>query len=292
MKEEITKSDLVSDIRAAGVSEGDLLNIKGSMKSIGWVKGGPATVVDALLEAVGPEGTLVTDAFVPSYPLPLSEDDRRKVNRPDTPSYAGALANIMVTHPESWRSPHPIQKFAAIGKRAEELTQGFTIDCPAYGLLSVMAETGGKNFKIGDDVQVPGVGTTHVVIERLGIKRNRLPQGAMWERPDGTEEFFKIFWAGGCWQAWLKFYPEYKKVGAVLGSGTVGKGPSLLTDMAKTLNWEAEALERDPTLLLCGRSSCRTCYLEWEFSTGSKLVWALKRLWNRVCNLVKRSGDR
>jgi aminoglycoside N3'-acetyltransferase len=55
----LTKEDLVKDIRALGVKEGDLLHLKVSMKSIGDVEGGAKTLLDALLEVVGKEGTLI-----------------------------------------------------------------------------------------------------------------------------------------------------------------------------------------------------------------------------------------
>ena len=52
--------DLVRDLASLGVRRGDLLMVHSSLRSIGLVESGPETVVDALLQALGPEGTLVT----------------------------------------------------------------------------------------------------------------------------------------------------------------------------------------------------------------------------------------
>lgn len=78
------------------------------------------TVLEAILEVIGPEGTIVTDSFVHVYRLPIITGKKSKITDEKTPSYAGALANAILEHPNVIRSTHPIQKFAAIGKLAKE----------------------------------------------------------------------------------------------------------------------------------------------------------------------------
>ena len=68
-----TKDDLVRDIQALGIRRGELLNLKVSLGSIGYVVGGARTLIDALMEVVGEVGTIEAQAFVRCYPLPLSE---------------------------------------------------------------------------------------------------------------------------------------------------------------------------------------------------------------------------
>lgn len=274
----VTKQQLVQELKKLGVERGDILNVKVSMKSIGRVEDGPNGLINALMEAVGPEGTIVTDSFMTAYPLPLSKQHAHKVSRQSSASYAGALANAMISYPGASRSPHPIQKFVSVGKRAKEITQKHTMDKMAYALLNDIASLGAKNLKIGRDEKVPGVGTTHVAIETLGVKRKRPRTGTMYETKHGSIELYEVNWAGGCEAAWLKFYPEYERIGAVLGSGFIGQGPAKLTSMQKTLEWEINTIKADSKVLLCGRSDCRTCQVEWEFSEGSALLCAIRRL--------------
>jgi len=266
---EINKSILISDLHNLGVRSGDLLNVKVSLKSIGIITGGAQTLIDALLDVVGPEGTIITDSFVQSYPLPLSTENAKLISGPDTPSYAGAVANAMIHHPKAFRSPHPIQKFVGIGKLAKELTQSHDVGSPAYGLLGDISLLGGKNVKIGDIHKVPGVGTTHVAIERLGIRRIYPPQGVNYIDRSGNICLFKMHWAGGCPDAWLKFYPYYENIGAVVSNGFVGKAPSMITDMKKTLDWEISYIGNNPKVLCCDRLTCITCRLEWDFAGRS-----------------------
>ena len=57
--EPVTIGGILRDLRRLGVEAGDALLVHSSLSSIGRVCGGPQAVVDALLRAVGDEGTLV-----------------------------------------------------------------------------------------------------------------------------------------------------------------------------------------------------------------------------------------
>src|SRR5258707_633827 len=55
----VTHSGLVAGLRALGVPTGCLPMVQTRMSAIGWVVGASETVVRALLEALGPDGTLL-----------------------------------------------------------------------------------------------------------------------------------------------------------------------------------------------------------------------------------------
>jgi aminoglycoside 3-N-acetyltransferase len=55
----VTRSDLVRDLRALGIRLGGVLMVHTRMSAIGWVVGGAETVVRALLDVLGPAGTLM-----------------------------------------------------------------------------------------------------------------------------------------------------------------------------------------------------------------------------------------
>jgi aminoglycoside 3-N-acetyltransferase len=50
----ITKSGLRSGLESLGINSGDAVMLHSSLKSIGFVDGGPRTMLEALIEAVGP----------------------------------------------------------------------------------------------------------------------------------------------------------------------------------------------------------------------------------------------
>jgi aminoglycoside N3'-acetyltransferase len=269
----INKIDLVTQLKTLGVSTGDILNVKASLSSIGWVEGGAVTLLEALREAVGPTGTIVTDSFVACYPLPLSEAKRNIVMDDRSPSYAGALANAMIAHPDSVRSKHPIQKFSAIGKLAEELMNEHTPDKGAYDVLKWMSEIGGKNLKIGPDSKVVGVGTTHVAICLLGFQDNSPKLGVLYRKTDGSVDLFERQWpGGGCGRGFNNFIPIYRANGAILFEGKVGSAESKITAMRRTLEIELNELRNEPGLFLCRDAFCEPCRLGFTFSEGSRIL--------------------
>lgn len=53
-----TRASLAAALRDLGVRPGETLLAHTSLSSLGWVCGGPVALVQALLDAVGPDGTL------------------------------------------------------------------------------------------------------------------------------------------------------------------------------------------------------------------------------------------
>ena len=64
----VTKDDIAGELVGLGVPRGGLLFVHSSLSAIGEVEGGADAVVDALLEALGPEGTLVVPTFTYADP--------------------------------------------------------------------------------------------------------------------------------------------------------------------------------------------------------------------------------
>lgn len=262
---ELTRIDLVRDLRNLGVTEGDLLNVKASLRSIGNIQGGVDTLIEAILEAVGPSGTIVTDSFVDVH-SPFSRAFWKNVIDQDAPSYAGALANAMLRRRDVHRSRHPVQKFALIGRMAETLAKGHTPDSYAYDVLRIMAEKGGKNLKIGPDEKVPGVGTTHVAIGLAGLRQKRPLAGVRYKDAEGKVRSFYRNWSGGCMKAFYNLNSAYDRAsGAVLAKGKVGEAPAKLTSMGVTLRLEQELIRTNVGgFLRCGNPACLDCRFSWE----------------------------
>ena len=55
----VSHAELIADLARLGVARGDWIMVHASLKAIGPVAGGPDTIVAALLDAIGPEGTLM-----------------------------------------------------------------------------------------------------------------------------------------------------------------------------------------------------------------------------------------
>src|SRR3954451_5211693 len=66
----VTRTSLGDDLRRLGVRPGAVLLVHTSVSALGWVCGGAQAVVEALLDALGPEGTLVVPTPTGGNPDP------------------------------------------------------------------------------------------------------------------------------------------------------------------------------------------------------------------------------
>ncbi|MBU1661335.1 MAG: DUF4910 domain-containing protein, partial [Chloroflexi bacterium] len=89
----------------------------------GGVEGGPQTVNEAILDVIGPGGTLIQPTFNYDFLKGVPWDIRT------TPSQMGVLTELLRTDPRARRMFHPIYSMAAIGKHVEELAAHRTNDC-------------------------------------------------------------------------------------------------------------------------------------------------------------------
>ena len=141
----VTRKRLVADLRELGVPGRPLL-VHASLSQIGHVKGGAEAVIDALLQVVGPDGTLVTGAGTPENSTTSRAFQARTAgftpeqvaeycatmpafDRATTPTSIGAIAEALRTTPGACRSAHPQSSFAAIGREARALMAGHRIRC-------------------------------------------------------------------------------------------------------------------------------------------------------------------
>ena len=136
----VRRSELVRGIRAIGVREGAIVFVHTSMRALGWVVGGPETVVRAMLDAVGPDGTVAAVASWCDIPLRLDEmsAERRRAYREEMPGFDpdhseanpgyGRLPERLRSWPGSVKSAHPDQRVVAVGPRAHWLTEQHALD--------------------------------------------------------------------------------------------------------------------------------------------------------------------
>lgn len=132
----VTTASLLSDLRSLGVSAGDVVIVHTKMSSLGWVAGGAQAVVEALLAAVGPAGTLVmpTQSGQLSDPAawenPPVPPEWVEIIRAETTAYdphltptraMGQVVECFRSHPATRRSAHPTLSLAANGPQAEQI---------------------------------------------------------------------------------------------------------------------------------------------------------------------------
>ena len=58
-----SKTSIKKDLQALGLKSGDIILVHSSMSKIGWIAGREIAVIEALLEVVGLQGTIVMPSF-------------------------------------------------------------------------------------------------------------------------------------------------------------------------------------------------------------------------------------
>jgi aminoglycoside 3-N-acetyltransferase len=115
----LSKSEIETGLRELGVQAGDVTLVHSAMRTMGPVEGGAQTVVDALLELLGPTGTLV----VPTFTFAHEAEDDPIIDPATDRSEMGIITETVRMHPDVRRSTAFRHSFAAIGKRSRVLTE-------------------------------------------------------------------------------------------------------------------------------------------------------------------------
>ena len=116
----MTADRLAGGLTALGVRPGGVLMVHSSLKSLGFVPGGPETVIAGLRKALGPEGTLV----MPTHTWEWMGKGLRTFDAQKTPSCVGTITEVFRGLPGVVRSLHPTHSVAAIGARADWIVEG------------------------------------------------------------------------------------------------------------------------------------------------------------------------
>jgi aminoglycoside 3-N-acetyltransferase len=126
-----TIASLAADFIQLGLRPGAIVMVHSSLGRIGWTDGGPVTVIEALLEVLGPDGTLAMPAESPQ----LAEPGNKHVFDPQTtPTTLGAIPEAFRSYPGTRRSSHPLVSVCAHGCRAEEITAAHALEfCEGRG---------------------------------------------------------------------------------------------------------------------------------------------------------------
>ncbi|MCB9742294.1 MAG: AAC(3) family N-acetyltransferase [Alphaproteobacteria bacterium] len=134
---------LVAQLRALGVRPGDTLMVHASMRRVG---GRAEALVEALQQAVGPEGRLM---------MLICASEQAPFDPETSPAWEelGVLAEVFRRAPGVVRNDHPVARFAAWGRGAEALIEAPPLD-DYYGPgspLERLVEAGGAVLRLGAD---------------------------------------------------------------------------------------------------------------------------------------------
>lgn len=164
----LTRKDLADGLRASGLKAGAHVIAHTSMRKLGFIVGGAETLIRALLDVVGEDGTIMMPSQTwknldpetgvhweePQAWWPIIRAHWPAYDKAVTPAIGmGAAAEMLRAWPGAERSDHPARSFAAIGKHAAYLTRDHDL-CNIFGEGSPLA----KLYGLDGEILLLGVG--------------------------------------------------------------------------------------------------------------------------------------
>lgn len=164
----VLKQDILNSLANAGVNNGQTIMVHTSLSSLGFVCGGAQTMIEALLESVGTDGTIMMPTqswknLDPSCGVHWEEPEEWwELIRNNWPAYdknitptntMGAVAEMFRKWHGAVRSDHPARSVAALGKYADYLTKD-------HDLSNIFGDGSpiGKLYELDGYVLLIGVG--------------------------------------------------------------------------------------------------------------------------------------
>ncbi len=266
-----TRTSLVHDLETL-VPRGGVLLVHSSCRSLGKVEGGADTVVAALREALGPEGTLMVPTFTTNltdpyvWPVPPPPELRERLigtmpvfDRDTTPSFKmGAIPEAVRRAEGAIRSEHPVTSWTAVGPRAAALLADHPLDDPE-------GEAGPLGRAMDLDARILLLGVGHDTNTTIHLAESMLDLPHLRELPDRypVETASGRIWrpitkTTHCSDAFLRLEPLLEADGAIV-RGRVGDAEVQVLRSRDVVRVATALLRREPTALLCDDVECPHC---------------------------------
>jgi len=255
------KDEIREGLGQLGVAPGDVLFVHSSLKSFGHVVGGPDAVIDAMLEAVGSEGTLALPVFSNNtYPGSLPFDVKT------SPSRVGLITETFRQRPGVKRGNQPTHSVAALGAQADFITGNYETLEP-YDRGSAF----GRMHALDTKIIFLGCGmwansTLHVAEDWAGLpylgpqssimvdEKGQLRLVHLMKMPIGHRDFYKRGEENQKTKA-----VRFLRAKNAITFGQIGAAKVQVIRMRSCIELCMERFKEEPDLLLCDNPDCDFC---------------------------------
>ena len=241
---QVTRDDIRDGLRALGLKSADAVGVHSSLSSFGHVEGGADAVIDALLDVIGSDGTLVFPTYSNNRELiEVTQEEkalgvglkiRMQPYKPATDGcWTGRIPETFLRRSGIVRGNHPAHSLAAIG-RHQHLFAGRRWDA--------LLDLDGFILLIG--VGLVCCSAMHLAERKLVTLPERIlarmkPPPELAERNRGVTLFFGP-------------YPNFSRMeipcrqAGIMREGTIGAAAVKLLRLRDLIDAYARALQDDP----------------------------------------------
>lgn len=242
-------AEIADQLRELGVRAGGVLLVHTSFRAVRPVEGGPSGLIDALLLALGPGGTLV---------MPTMTDGESIFDPRTTPTVdMGITAETFWRRAGVLRSTHPGGSFAAEGPQAERICAPQPL-APPHGIESPP----GRVYELDGQILLLGVHYSECTVVHVAESLAKVPYAI--EHPcvvelDGCAERVMIPETDSCCEGFRQVEGWLDERG-LQRRGLIGHGEARLANARDVVQVAVERLEREPLVFLCPASKvCADC---------------------------------
>jgi len=266
----IGRAEIVTALKGVGIAPGDLLLVHSAMSPLGYIEGGADTVIDALQEVIGNEGTLLMPAFSNSHVYLGGDSLARRAFRPFNPAvpdaWTGRIPNVFLQRQGVLRSAHPSHSVAGSGPLAAAcLRDHLETDSPTgrSSPFGKLLDHGGKMLWLGADLAST---TFFHFLEDVAELPYLKDAVCMVANPDGSQrpvvvpkhlpghrEFYHFPGEE------TKMYRRLLQDGLQIHTAPLGYATIKAIDAQPMYDLGMRALADDPNLMLCDDPACRFC---------------------------------
>ncbi|QJD85537.1 aminoglycoside N(3)-acetyltransferase [Cohnella herbarum] len=253
----LTKENLIRQFSDCGVSAGQTLIVHTSLKSLGFIVGGAETLIRALLEIVGEEGTIMMPSQTwknldpatgvhweqPVEWWPIIRENWPAYDKHVTPAIGmGVVAEMFRKWPGSHRSDHPARSVAAVGKNADYITRDHDLS-HIFGVGSPVD----KLYELDGYVLLIGVGhdkntSLHLAETRANFASKSFAEesSAIWR--DGKREWVTYSTQAVDDSDFIRLGAEYEQIHSILPH-RIGNAEVRLLRQRPLIDWSVKWME-------------------------------------------------
>ena len=252
---EVSIADVVNQLRALSVKEGDVLLVHTSFRAARPIERGPLGLIEALGLSVGEQGTLVMPSWTGDDDRPFDPATTRAAHD------LGVVADTFWKLPSVQRSDHPLA-FAARGPKAAQILSdplvlpphqhnspvGRVLDHDGRILLLGVNHDASTTLHLAEHLaEIP-----YGIPKHITVRRDGKPTRVDYRENDHCCQLFRLA------DVWLK------QLG-LLSEGIVGHAPSKLMRSRDLIDTALARLKRNPFAFIHPRDTdCEECADAWK----------------------------